>query len=135
MVLSTLRMSSRSLGLLTLEAVDSSADMLSSPPTPVSAHQFALSKQVTLHGAQQFRLGRVRLQRQFGVECVQLEVIAMQFSLWRAWPAVADPFDDVNFVHCDEELGVFLGQNSALEVELVVELLRCLGSRKSGFVL
>jgi hypothetical protein len=42
---------------------------------------------------------------------------------------------DVNFVHCDERLGVLVGQNSALEVELVVELLRCLGSRKSGFVL
>ena len=37
-VLRSLRTSSRSLGLLTLQAVDSNADVLSSPPTPVSAH-------------------------------------------------------------------------------------------------
>ena len=39
-------------GLLTLQAVDSNADILSSPPTPVSADQFALSEEVTFHGAQ-----------------------------------------------------------------------------------
>jgi hypothetical protein len=33
-------------GLLTLQA-DSNADLLSSPPTPVSADQFALSEEVT----------------------------------------------------------------------------------------
>jgi hypothetical protein len=38
-------------GLLTVQA-NSSADLLSSPPTPVSADQFALSEEVTLHGAQ-----------------------------------------------------------------------------------
>lgn len=91
-----MQMSSRSLGLLTLQAVDSSADMLSSPPTLVGAHQFALSKEVTLHGAQQFCLGRAGLQRQFGVQCVKFEVIAMQFSRWRAWSAVAYPFEIVH---------------------------------------
>ena len=39
-------------GLLTLQALDSNADLLSSPPTSVSADQFALSEEVTLHGAQ-----------------------------------------------------------------------------------
>src|SRR5271165_4632022 len=38
-------------GLLTLQA-DSNANLLSSPPTSVSADQFALSEEVTLHGAQ-----------------------------------------------------------------------------------
>ena len=39
-------------GLLTFQGVDSNGDLFSSPPTPVSADQFALSEEVTFHGSQ-----------------------------------------------------------------------------------